>query len=66
MTTYYFCTLQPKGGSLFCMYVYKVYWHLTAICLIRAVTAVKYQVTLLCPVVAGPVSTPQLRTLGVI
>ncbi len=41
-------------------------WPLTAICFIRAVTAVKYEVTSLGSVVAGPVSTPQLCTLRVI
>lgn len=43
-----------------------VNWLLTAICLIRAITAVKYVVTSLSLVVAGPISTPQLCALGVI
>lgn len=41
-------------------------WLLTAIGLIRAIAAVKYMVTSLGQVVAGPISTPQLCTLGVI
>jgi len=47
-------------------FIRKLDWLLTAICLIRAITAVKYVVASLRPVVAGPISTPQLCTFGVI
>lgn len=45
---------------------FEVIWRLTAICLVRAITAVQNAVTALGMVVAGPICTPQLGTLRVI